>query len=77
MSEKKKKEFTIDEGRGFLFKNSYKKKPTQPDYTGNANIGGETYKVSLWKKTTKKGDPMLSFSIQEKATTMDEDDLPF
>ena len=74
-----KKEFVIEEGRGFLFKNNFKTKENQPDYTGNATVDGKKKKVSLWKKTTKKGDPMLSITIADpvKKEEVNSDDLPF
>jgi len=55
-----------------------------PDYKGTFNFDGEVKKISLWKSTTKKGDPMLKLSIYEpqggaKPTNvaLSDDDLPF
>ena len=87
----KKKPFEPNEQTGFIFKNKFKKEGTnQPDFTGSCKIKGNLYNVSLWKKLTKKGDPMLSlsFSPPEKeikstkhsakpGQPLAEDDLPF
>ena len=76
MSDKKKK-FELDDGRGFLFKNTFKTKANQPAFTGQAKVDGKAYKVSLWKKETKKGDPMLSLSFQPPMEEIKDAALPF
>jgi hypothetical protein len=83
-----KKEFKPEKNRGWLFRNDYKNhdnpEDKSPDYKGTFNFDGEVKKISLWKSTTKKGDPMLKLSIYEpqggaKPTNiaLSDDDLPF
>ena len=84
-----KKEFKLEKGRGWLFKNGFKDQTNEedakkPDYTGNLNVDGDIIKLSLWKAKTKKGDVMLKLSIYEpqggaKPTNeaLSDDDLPF
>jgi len=83
-----KKKFEPDEQRGFIFKNSFKTEgDNKPHFTGEAKLEGKLYKVSLWKKLTKKGDPMLSLTFTPSAESkkysaapgqkIEEDDLPF
>ena len=47
------------EGQGSLFRNE-KQSDRQPDYKGTILIGGATYVVAGWVKTSKKGIPYLS-----------------
>ena len=54
---------------GALFRNEYKQKPNQPDYTGNANINGDDYKIAAWKKTSKGGKQYLSLAYTLKEDT--------
>lgn len=91
MSNKKQytKKFELEEGRGNLFKNSFKdleneKDAKKPDYTGEIKIKGELVKLSLWKATTKNGDIYLKLSVYQpeggaKPTneTLSSEDLPF
>lgn len=52
-----------------IFKNDRKQPGSkQPDYQGNLNVNGEEFKVSLWKRTSKKGVAFLSGQIQEPRT---------
>lgn len=55
--------FEQKEGQGALFKNDRKAQPNQPDYTGNALVGGVTMRVAAWIKEGKKGK-FMSLSIQ-------------
>jgi hypothetical protein len=87
----KKTKFELNDQTGFIFKNSYKKDgDNKPDFTGTCKVENKTYRVSLWKKITKKGDPMLSLSFSPSADEIKstkhsakpgqplvEDDLPF
>lgn len=87
MSEKKK--FELDDGVGYLFRNSFKDHENpddskKPDYTGDFKVNGEVVKVSLWRSKTKKGDPMLKLGVfvpkgEAKPTNeaLSDDDLPF
>jgi hypothetical protein len=54
---------------GVLFKNQYKTTPNHPDYTGNATIEDNKYKVAAWTKVSAKGAKFLSLSYTN------EDDL--
>lgn len=55
------------EGDGVLFKNERKEKPTQPDYTGNALIGGVEHTIAAWVKESKgTGKKFFSMSIKPK-----------
>jgi hypothetical protein len=77
--------FQQKELSGVLFKNSYKEKPNQPDYSGECLIDGETYKIAGWAKKSAAGNPYMSlaFSVkEEQRPTPDgkvdlDDDLPF
>jgi hypothetical protein len=40
---------------GSLFKNTFKQKDNQPDYTGAGLIDGSEYRVSAWVKEGQKG----------------------
>ena len=59
---------------GSLFKNTYKQKDNQPDYTGSGLIDGSEYRVSAWVKEGQRGKFFsLSFTPKdetgERATT--------
>lgn len=54
----------LKDNSGLLFKND-KKEGNQPDYQGEALIGGKHWKMSAWLKTSKKETKFLSFSFQE------------
>ena len=41
------KDFQQKELSGVLFKNSYKEKDNQPDYTGECLVDGENYKIAV------------------------------
>ena len=54
------------EGSGALFKNGKKEEGSkQPDYRGDAMIGGVVYEIAGWIKNTGKG-PFLSLNIKPK-----------
>jgi hypothetical protein len=50
---------------GSLYKNT-KDKPTQPDYTGSATIGGKQYRVSGWVNKSKAGSNYLRILFSEQ-----------
>lgn len=52
--------------RGFLMKNTKKKKDTQPDYKGSVVVDGVEYWLSGWINTSKKGDKFMSLNLQPK-----------
>ena len=37
----------------------------RPDFTGNLEISGTKYRVSLWKRQSKAGKPFLSGEISQ------------
>lgn len=47
------------EGQGSLFKND-KQNDRQPDYKGTIVIGGTTYEIAAWEKTSRNGMPYMS-----------------
>jgi hypothetical protein len=54
--------------KGILGQNDYKKKETQPDYTGKCEIEGRQYSISGWVKQSKDGSKsFLSLSFQDKS----------
>lgn len=53
-----------DTNRGFLMQNT-KKHERSPDWTGKLDVEGKEYRIAVWERTTKKGDPLLSISISE------------
>lgn len=74
------------EGRGSLFKNSYKEKETQPDLRGTiTDLNGKEFEISAWEGKTQAGDYKLSVQVSEpykksegKSDDSEEkDNLPF
>jgi len=74
------------EGRGSLFKNSYKEKDTQPDLRGTmTDLNGKEFEISAWEGKTQAGDYKLSVQVSEpykksegKSDASEEkDNLPF
>lgn len=51
------------EGQGSLFKNE-KQNDRQPDYKGTIVIGGTTYEIAAWEKTSQRGSKFLSLQAQ-------------
>lgn len=51
--------FEHKEGQGTLFKNE-KQNDRQPDFKGTINIGGVTYEIAAWEKTSQRGGTFLS-----------------
>ena len=49
-----------------LFINDKGDNPKRPDFTGDANVDGVMYRVSLWKKMSKNNEVFLSLSFQKK-----------
>lgn len=77
-----------NELRGVLFKNNRRVKDTQPEYTGNVQVGGQEYWLSGWVKTsTKDGSKFFSLALTVKdekpagqpvtAEVDVNDDIPF
>ena len=58
-------DFQQRENTGALFRNTRKDKPSQPDYRGDLNVGGEAYELAAWLKEGKNGK-FLSLSVKPK-----------
>jgi len=58
------------EGQGSLFKNE-KQNDRQPDYKGTILIGGTTYEIAAWERTSQRGTAFLSLqaSLPRDRTT--------
>lgn len=57
---KSMKEFDLNNGQGFIFKNTRKEKDSHPDYKGRIKTpSGEDLDIALW---IKKGDKVTFFS---------------
>lgn len=54
-----------NELRGVLFPNKRKRKDSQPDYTGSAEIQGVEYWISGWANRSKQGQKFLSIAFTE------------
>lgn len=52
---------------GALFKNTRRTNERQPEFTGKANVKGEEFYVSGWRKSREGGDPYISMSFETKA----------
>tara|TARA_B100000780_G_scaffold278184_1_gene250906 strand:+ start:801 stop:1061 length:261 start_codon:yes stop_codon:yes gene_type:complete len=73
------KEYIHKEGRGSLFKNSYKKKDNDPDFKGTGTtLDGKQIQIAMWKGETQSGQPKLSLTFsppyvkkEEKQTSPD------
>jgi uncharacterized protein (DUF736 family) len=69
--------------RGAIFKNTNKKEDKHPDYRGTINVDGIEKEISLWVKTSQKGEQFFSVSISEPYKKPEgnepkkEDSLPF
>lgn len=50
-------EYEHEEGKGNIFVNSYKEKPTQPDRKGSFKFEGEVLEIAGWIATNKDGKP--------------------
>ena len=69
-----------------LFKEEEKKNEKGPDYTGMGLIEGKELRLAAWINETKSGkkylsiafsEPMVQEAKQAKASTDDDDDIPF
>jgi len=71
----------VEEGKGVLFVNEYKKHPKAPTHHGAINIDGVQHKIAGWLRNTDRGQ-IMSIAIdnfrpgfpQEKR---DDDAVPF
>ena len=77
-------DFQQRENTGALFRNTRKDKPSQPDYRGDLNVGGEAYELAAWLKEGKNGK-FLSLSVKPKEAAPQgptnkpdfDDEIPF
>ena len=56
--------------RGALFRNKYKHKETDRDYSGTLNVGGNEYSLSGWVTTSRSGVKFLRLSVKAKRASM-------
>jgi hypothetical protein len=52
--------------RGALFRNNYKHKETDRDYSGTLDIGGSKYTLFGWVSTSKNGLKFLRLSVKPR-----------
>jgi uncharacterized protein (DUF736 family) len=75
--------FEQREDSGSLFKNLKKNSEKSPDYTGNGNYRGETFRIAGWIKTSRDGSKtFLSLKFSEprdvdRSAPKDESEIPF
>jgi hypothetical protein len=50
---------------GALFKNDKGDNDRRPDYRGDCNIGGVTYRISAWVKEARNGTKFMSLAFDE------------
>lgn len=56
------------DNRGFLNRNGFKNKATQPDWTGNIMVDGKEKRMSGWINKTADGREYISLVISEPLT---------
>lgn len=49
--------------KGYLYPNTNKNKPTQPDHTGKVIIDGKEFKLSAWENVAQDNKKYLSISV--------------
>lgn len=68
MTEQKK------DNRGYLYPNTNKTKPTQPDFQGKVTIEGKEWKLSAWENKSPDGKKYLSISVSPPFTGTEQKD---
>tara|TARA_A200000159_G_C7174721_1_gene276922 strand:+ start:456 stop:725 length:270 start_codon:yes stop_codon:yes gene_type:complete len=79
--------------KGAIWKNTDKKKDTQPDFKGSIDVEGVEYFLNAWKRRegASEKSPALNFSVmkkesnneipfpkeEEKRDNITQDDIPF
>jgi hypothetical protein len=59
-------DYPEDIGKGALFKNRKKEKPSHPDYRGECEIDGRKLRISAWlRKSEKTGETYMSLAFRE------------
>lgn len=61
--------------RGALFKNDRKERESQPDYTGNLDVGGVDHWLSAWIKKDRNGKTYMSLSVKPKDEQIGSDGI--
>lgn len=67
--------------KGAMFRNSYKKQDSHPDFRGTINVDGIEKDIAAWVNVSEKGDKYFSLSISEHyvkpeaASPSDVDDM--
>jgi hypothetical protein len=56
--------------RGALFRNQYKRKENDCDYSGKFDIDGSKYSLFGWVSTSKDGCKFLRLTVRPKRATM-------
>lgn len=51
------------DNRGYLYPNTNKNKPTQPDFTGKVTIDNKEWRLSAWENKSPDGKKYLSISV--------------
>lgn len=76
--------YTLEEGRGNLFKASPETKKTDkhPDYFGKVNVNGEVMMLSGWMRESQAGNNYISLNVKpkwekEEGENNVKTDLPF
>jgi len=60
-------DYKQNDNNGVLFRNNRKQEGSkQPDYNGNATVGGVEMDISAWVKEGKNGGKFLSLSFRPK-----------
>ena len=54
---------TKKDNRGYLYPNTNKNKPTQPDFTGKVTIDNKEWRLSAWENKSPDGKKYLSISV--------------
>ena len=57
--------YELKDGQGSFFKNDKKGNEKAPDYRGELNIGGTTYKLAGWIKDGQRGK-WMSLKVEPK-----------
>jgi hypothetical protein len=65
---------------GASFKNTYKKKESQPDMTGTLNVEGVDYRMSGWFNESEKAGKYIKWKVakkEEDSSPKDDASAPF
>ena len=51
------------DNKGYLYPNSNKSKPTQPDFTGKVTINNKEWRLSAWENVSPDGKKYLNINV--------------